>query len=373
MAVPVFTPRVNNNDDTVRLTRLLADVGGSIRSGVAIAEIETDKATFTVESEQDGYLLGFMAKEGETVAVGSVLAWIGQKPDEVMPSASAPAGNGIAAGKNGSNVSLKAAILLAQYGLKASDIPRQAERLTAADIEAYVESHGLKPAAKVSTNVPISRTFPAPAAPGKRIKISPEHHGMLRTIEWHHHEAVPAYLEISYDASPWEAYAKEFQKANKLLVSPLVSLLTWRLVQLAKEHPEINSTLYQGEKYVYDHVNVASTVQANERLYLVVVREAEKLSQIEFVTKLADLQRAAMKNALSPEETSGATIAISSMARWPVTRHVPLLAPDTAMMIAHTASKDGSATLGCTYDHRVLSGGEAVRVLQTLARFEGMS
>ena len=150
MAVPVFTPRVNNNDDTVRLTRLLADVGGSIRPGVAIAEIETDKATFTVESEQDGYLLGFMAKEGDTVAGGSVLAGIGQKPGEAIPSPTTPAGNGTAPAKNGSDVSLKAAILLAQYGLKASDVPRQADRLTAADIEAYVELRGLKPAAKGS-------------------------------------------------------------------------------------------------------------------------------------------------------------------------------------------------------------------------------
>ena len=372
MAVPLFTPRVNNNDDTVRLTRLLADVGGSIRPGVAVAEIETDKATFTVESDQDGYLLGFMAKEGDTVAVGSILAWIGQKPGEAIPSASAtppPA----ASGKNGSDVSLKAAILLAQYGLKSSDVPRQADRLTVGDIETYVQSRGLKPGGKASSTAAVSRTSPAPSAPGKRVKISPEHHGMLRTIEWHHHDAVPAYLEISYNSAPWEAYAKEFQKSHGLLVSPLVSLITWRLVQLAKDHPEINATLYEGEKFVYDHVNVASTVQANERLYLVVVREAEKLNQIEFVTRLSELQRSASKNSLLPDETSGGTIAISSMARWPVTRHVPLLAPNTAMMIAHTASKDGTAILGATYDHRVLSGGETVRVLQALARFEGMS
>jgi pyruvate/2-oxoglutarate dehydrogenase complex dihydrolipoamide acyltransferase (E2) component len=372
MAVPLFTPRVNNNDDTVRLTRLLADVGGSIRPGVAVAEIETDKATFTVESDQDGYLLGFMAKEGDTVAVGSVLAWIGQKPGEAIPSASAAPPSGSAA-KNGSDVSLKAAILLAQYGLKSSDVPRHADRLTVADIEAYVQSRGLKPAGKASSNVTAPRTSPAPAATGKREKLSPEHHGMLRTIEWHHHDAVPAYLEISYNPTPWEAYAKDFKKKHSLLVSPLVSLLTWRLVQLAKDHPEINATVYEGEKYVYDHVNVASTVQANQRLYLVVVREAEKLSQIEFVTRLSELQLSAAKNSLNPDETSGATIAISSMARWPVTRHVPLLAPHTAMMIAHTASKDGNAILGATYDHRVLSGGEAVRVLQALARFEGMS
>jgi pyruvate/2-oxoglutarate dehydrogenase complex dihydrolipoamide acyltransferase (E2) component len=193
---------------------------------------------------------------------------------------------------------------------------------------------------------------------------------MLRTVEWHQREAISAYLEISYDSSPWETYARDFQKANKLLVSPLVSLMAWRLVQLAKEHPEINATLANGEKYVYDHVNMGFTVQAGERLYVIVLQEAEKLSQVDFVKKLGDLQRSAMNNSLRPEETSGATIAMSSMARWPVTRHVPLLVPYTAMMIAHTAPVAGSATLGATYDHRVLSGGDAVRVLQALCRLE---
>ena len=155
-------------------------------------------------------------------------------------------------------------------------------------------------------------------------------------------------------------------------MSPLVSLMAWRLVQLAKEHPEINATLADGEKYVYDHVNLGFTVQAGERLYVVVVQKAEELSAIDFVKKLGDLQRSATSNSLRPDETSGATIAISSMARWPVTRHVPLLVPCTALMIAHTASVGGTATLGATYDHRVLSGADTVRVLQALSRVEGM-
>jgi hypothetical protein len=59
------------------------------------------------------------------------------------------------------------------------------------------------------------------------------------------------------------------------------------------------------------------------------------------------------------------------MARWPVTRHMPILIPHTSLMIAHTASGSQAATLGATYDHRVLSGGDVVRVLQELAEPEG--
>jgi len=373
MAFPLLTPRVNNNDDVVRLTKLWVDKGASIRRGLPVADIETDKSVFTIEAEQEGYLLGFMAKEGDTIAVGSILAWLGSDPGEAIPSAAASS-NG--SRQSTSDVSLKAALLLAQYGLKASEIPRQGERLTAGDVESYVQSRGLEPRAASSSRSSVGeaqKRRQTPPAPGQRVKLTPEQRGMLKTVEWQQQEAVAAYVEISYDPAPWETFARDFQKLNKMLVSPLVSLMAWRLVQLAKEHPEINATLADGEKYVYDHVNLGFTVQAGERLYVVVLQDAEQLNQLDFVKRLGELQRSATNNSLRPDETSGATIAISSMARWPVTRHVPILVPHTALMIAHTASVAGTATLGATYDHRVLSGADTVRVLQALSRVEGMA
>jgi pyruvate/2-oxoglutarate dehydrogenase complex dihydrolipoamide acyltransferase (E2) component len=191
---------------------------------------------------------------------------------------------------------------------------------------------------------------------------------MLRAVEWHRDEAVPAYAEIRYDPSAWEAYAAQFQKDQGTLLNPLLSLLAWKLVQLAKSRPSINATMSGEERYAYDHVNLGFTVQAGERLYVVVVAEAERLSEKEFVENLGALQRSAMKHSLRPSESSAATIAFSSMARWPVGRHIPVLAPHTSIMVAHTAPNEGSATLGATYDHRVLSGADAVRVLQGLSR-----
>jgi pyruvate dehydrogenase E2 component (dihydrolipoamide acetyltransferase) len=365
MASPLYTPRVNNNDDTVRLTRLWVKPGTSVQKGVPIADVETDKATFTIESEEAGYLLGFNAQEGQTIAVGSILAWIGSDANENIPTDSQPSAD---SQRNSGEVSLKAALLLARFALDASGIPRTGGRLTAADVESYIKSRGLdgtsspKPAAREKQEVPL--------VAGKRIELTPEQRGMLKTVEWHKQEAAAAYLEISYDSSGWEAYARDWQKSHRLLISPLVSLMAWRLVQIAKEHPEINATISGGEKYVYDHVNLGFTVQAGERLYVVVLRTAERLNQTEFVKNLTELQRSAMNNSLRPEETCGATITMSSMARWPVTRHVPILVPHTAVVVAHTASSAGAAILGATYDHRVLSGGDTVRVLQSLSRVE---
>lgn len=363
MPTPLHTPRINNNDDTVRLTKILVAIGAPIRRGEPIIDIETDKAVFTVESEHDGYLLGVLAEPGDTINVGSILAWIGSTADEAMPAAAHT--NGVSGPKHG--VSLKAAILLSKYGLDASSVPASGDRLSGEDVRQYIEAKGLRPP---ETAKPATKSS-TPQSSGRTVELTPVERGMLRTVEWHRDEAAAAYVEISYDPSDWQQYAAEVQKSRKLLVNPLLSLLAWRLVQLAKAQPEINSTMSGDSRYAYDHVNLGFTVQAGDRLYVVVVPEAESLDEAEFVTRLGELQRTAMKHALTPKQTSGATIAFSSMARWAVTRHMPVLVPHTSMMVAHTATPQaGSATLGATYDHRVLSGWHAVRVLQSLSRVQ---
>jgi pyruvate/2-oxoglutarate dehydrogenase complex dihydrolipoamide acyltransferase (E2) component len=83
---------------------------------------------------------------------------------------------------------------------------------------------------------------------------------------------------------------------------------------------------------------------------------------------MVELQRNAASHKLSPDELQNATIGFSSMARWKVGRHIPILSPHTALMIAHTVDSNDQAILGASYDHRVLHGGEVVSVLQKLSK-----
>ena len=363
MAFPLYTPRVNNNDDSVRLTGFLAAPGSSIKQGDPVADVETDKATFTVEADRDGYLLAFCHETGDTIAVGSVLAWIGDTATDEVPAAA----SGTASAVTSNTPTLKAAILLSQYGLNARDVPVSGERLSAADVGNYVTSRGLTAIAR-SAPAASSVAGPARTPPeaGKKVELSPVAHGMLRTVAWHKSEAVPGYVEMAYDASPWTEYAAAFQKNNRLMLSPLLALLAWRLTRAVTDRPLANSTIFDEQSWQYDHINLGFTVQVGANLMIVVVREAETLDEGAFVTRLTSLQRGAMRNSLRPKETSGATIGFSSMARWPVTRHVPVLLPHTAIMLAHTAASAQNACLGATYDHRVLNGEDVVHILRTV-------
>jgi pyruvate/2-oxoglutarate dehydrogenase complex dihydrolipoamide acyltransferase (E2) component len=189
---------------------------------------------------------------------------------------------------------------------------------------------------------------------------------MLRTVSWQREHAVPGYLEIEYDPAAWQQAAAELKAANGLWFDPMLSMMAWRLAQVAAEQPRVNATVVGASAYLYEDVNLGFTVQADASLYLVVVKGAQRLDALGFVRELGALQLAAMRHTLSAEQTTGATVSFSSMARWNVTRHVPVLPPHTSLIVAHTAA-GGVARLGATYDHRLLTGVEAARVLQRVA------
>ena len=123
MPTALRTPRINNNDDTVRLTSILVETGAAVHKGQSLAEIETDKATFDVEAEQDGHVLAILHQPGETVDVGSVLFWLGATPDEVVPEAMDVRPASEAPVSSGAEPTLKAAILLSEYNLSADQVP----------------------------------------------------------------------------------------------------------------------------------------------------------------------------------------------------------------------------------------------------------
>lgn len=365
MPVPLRTPRINNNDDTVRLSQIIARPGASVRAGEQVAEIETDKATFTVEAEQDGYVLSVHGSEGDIIEVGSILMWMGSTPNEQVPVENTAHSGALPAGAV--TASLKASLLLQRYGLDVSNVPASGTRLSVADVEAHVAKNGLQPAVLLAAAAAVPQVS-LPSVPGTVNRLSPEDRGMLRTVLWHRDEAVAGHVEIHYDPRPWADYAMAFQKSENLLLSPLLALMAWRLVQVAKEDPRLNSTIAGDRRHVYDHVNLGFTVQNKNTLYLAVVEKAEQLLVREFIDGLSELQRKAMKDSLKPQESSGSTIAFTSMARWKVSRHAPILPPHNSLIVAHTASvSPETAFLGATYDHRALSGGDVVRALQKVS------
>jgi pyruvate dehydrogenase E2 component (dihydrolipoamide acetyltransferase) len=365
MIFPIRAPRVNNNDDVVRVGKLLVAIGDKVCQGDPVIEIETDKALFTVEAEAEGYVLKSQHKAQEEVPIGAILVWLGSTPDDQAPSDASPGGTGPES-RAPAEITTKARLLMERHGLTSDMIPHSGARLSAADVEAYLADRPAGPAQAPSPKTPGVPPPEQPLIAGTLESLSPAERGMLRTVLWHREHAVPGYLEVQYDPRQWNSYALAFMEMHRMLMPPLLPLLAHRLVTLAQESPKLNATLWGSQRYMYAQVNLGFTVQAGALLYIVVVPNAGMLSQKDFVNSLSELQRRAAGRSLSPGQTAGATIAFSSMARWNVSRHIPILPPHCSLIVAHASPRGGPAVLGATYDHRVLSGYEVLTVLEKL-------
>ena len=83
MAQVVNMPRLSDTMEEGVVAKWLVNVGDEVREGDILAEIETDKATMEFESFHEGVLLHIGIKEGETAAVDTLLAIIGEKGEDI--------------------------------------------------------------------------------------------------------------------------------------------------------------------------------------------------------------------------------------------------------------------------------------------------
>jgi pyruvate dehydrogenase E2 component (dihydrolipoyllysine-residue acetyltransferase) len=78
MASDVTMPRLSDSMEEGTVLKWLVDEGAEVKRGEPLVEIETDKANMTYDADADGVLVEIVAQEGDTLAIGEVIARIGE-------------------------------------------------------------------------------------------------------------------------------------------------------------------------------------------------------------------------------------------------------------------------------------------------------
>jgi pyruvate dehydrogenase E2 component (dihydrolipoamide acetyltransferase) len=86
----IVMPRLSDTMEEGTILRWLKADGEEVARGEELVEIETDKANMTYESDQAG-VLQILAQEGETLAVGALIAHVGAATGAAAQPAAAPA------------------------------------------------------------------------------------------------------------------------------------------------------------------------------------------------------------------------------------------------------------------------------------------
>ncbi len=77
----IMIPHFGANIDEGRLSPWLKKEGDVVCEGAVLCTYETNKATFDIEAERDGYLLKILHAD-EVVQVLAVIGFLGDSPDE---------------------------------------------------------------------------------------------------------------------------------------------------------------------------------------------------------------------------------------------------------------------------------------------------
>src|SRR4051794_40798706 len=83
MATDVTMPRLSDSMEEGTILKWIVEEGGEVKRGEPLCEIETDKANMTYEADTSGTVIEIVVPEGETVALGEVIARIGE-PSEAQ-------------------------------------------------------------------------------------------------------------------------------------------------------------------------------------------------------------------------------------------------------------------------------------------------
>jgi pyruvate dehydrogenase E2 component (dihydrolipoamide acetyltransferase) len=90
VAVEVSMPQMGESIAEGTLVKWHKKVGDKVRRDEPLFEISTDKVDTEVPSPSDGYVVRILVKEGETVAVHTVVGLIGESPAVVLQGAEPP-------------------------------------------------------------------------------------------------------------------------------------------------------------------------------------------------------------------------------------------------------------------------------------------
>lgn len=374
--------KINLTMQTGRIVRWLKKEGERVERDEPLLEVETDKAVNTVESFYAGYLKKILVPEGQEVPVDTLIAYIGEKDDEVP--AEPPAGEGIPAASASAQPVQAAAKGGAPRGgtLNASPLARRLAAELGVDLSTVT---GSGPDGRISKEdvlaaSQLGASAAAPAAGMRELPVSGLKKLTGERMKASYLEAPHIYLEVSVQAGALEALRARLNAgAGEAERFTLTDLLI-RAVSLAlKENPLLNATQRDAKILAFEEQGIGLAVSSPGGLVVPVLRGCQGLSIQQIRDRRRELVARAREGRQTAEDLAGGTFTITNLGMYGVDAFRPILYPGQAailavgamrrMAVADEAGKLSAQpvlqlTLGC--DHRIVDGAEGAVFLRRL-------
>ncbi|WP_345948524.1 2-oxoglutarate dehydrogenase complex dihydrolipoyllysine-residue succinyltransferase [Mucilaginibacter sp. PAMB04274] len=387
--IEIKVPPVGESITEVTLSRWIKKDGDQVEMDEAIAELESDKATFELTAESAG-TLKTLAAEGDVLAIGAVVCSItGGGAAPAAAAASAPAASQPAAassqpatqgGYAAGTPSPAAGKILAEKGVSPQSVSGSGVggRITKEDALNAQKPAAAAPAAKPAAAQPAA----APQASGPREERREKMSNLRKTVAKRlvavKNETAMLTTFNEVDMQPIMElrgkYKDKFKEKHGVGLG-FMSFFTKAVCVALQEWPAVGARI-EGEEVVYSNfADISIAVSAPKGLVVPIIRNADAMSLAEIEKAVVTLAGKARENKLTIEDMTGGTFTITNGGVFGSMLSTPIInAPQSAILGMHNIIERPVAVngqvvirpmmyLALSYDHRIVDGRESVSFL----------
>ncbi|MBV9820299.1 MAG: multifunctional oxoglutarate decarboxylase/oxoglutarate dehydrogenase thiamine pyrophosphate-binding subunit/dihydrolipoyllysine-residue succinyltransferase subunit [Solirubrobacterales bacterium] len=410
--IEIVTPTGGESVSEGTILEWAVKVGDAVADGQTVVELSTDKVDMELPAPAAGTITEILAREGETVSVGQVIARMAvasatpaapaadtpaaDTPSPAAPSPalatttapqtpdrSGPAGNGAPAPAP-AHASPLARRIAAAEGIDLSTVRGTARggRITKADVLAAGNGAGAHAAA---TAPPTPAPDAEPATPAGAQLIKGSGAALARYME--RSRSIPTATSVrTLTVTTLDARRRQLREAEQrvsfthLIAYAIARVATEEMPVMAHHFAEIDGKPHRVDD---DAVNLGLAVDVERRdgtrtLMVPVIRDAGRLGFDDFLAAYGELVEKARGNALTADDLAGANLTLTNPGGIGTVASVPRLMEGQGTIVATGAiayppglgrigaqiGAEKVMTMTSTYDHRIIQGAESGRFLQ---------
>ncbi len=388
--IELKVPSPGESVTEVTIARWLKQNGDIVEKDEVVAEIDSDKATLTLNAEESGKL-EILTKEGEAVPVNSVVAKIDTsvKPTTTaLKSETSPitekttqekkdiptnTQESITSSKTQSIPSPAAAKLMAENNISTSQIQGTGKngRITKQDVLKYIASGFPKAQESLTStfggNRETSRQKMSSLrkAISKRLVAVKNQTAMLTTFNE---------VDMSAVYNLRNKYKDKFKEKHGVSLG-FMSIFTKAVCSALQLYPAVNAMIDGDEIVYHNYCDIGIAVSTPKGLMVPIIRNAEVMSLAEIELKIKELATKARDGKLTLPEMEGGTFTITNGGVFGSMLSTPIInPPQSAILGMHNVVERPVAINGkveirpvmyvaLSYDHRIIDGRESVGFL----------
>ncbi len=356
MAEVIRMPRMSDTMEEGVVVSWLKKEGESIKPGDVLAEIETDKATMDFESLWEGTLLHIGVPIGKAIPVDGIIAVIGKPGENYQDllvqsggsngsATAAPAASASAATPPVATLAPELEVATSGERVKASPLAKAMAKDSGVDIHKIagtgeagrVVKRDVEAFLQQGPVVPaLTATVASPVVPGETytdIPLSQMRKTIARRLAESKFSAPHFYLGIEVNMD------QAVQARTNILAMSNIKISYNDLVVKAcalalKHHPAVNSS-WLGDRVRQNHlINIGVAVAVEEGLLVPVIRTTDAKSIQQINTEIKNLAQKAKDRKLTPEDMQGNTFTISNLGMFGIEEFTAIINPPDACILA---------------------------------------